>query len=110
MKYRCFCQDATTLDENEKYDLVVIQEVLEHIEDPLAMMKKIRNILTDNGRAYLLMPICAPAIYHIYLFKNRKQVHDLVEQAGLEIIAEEDITQNSVLPETAESKLLPIDV
>ena len=110
VKYRCICQDATTLDENEKYDLVVIQEVLEHIEDPLGMMKKIRNILTDNGTAYLMMPIAAPAIHHIFLFKNREHVRSLVEQAGLEIITEEDITQNNIPAEEAEQKVLPIDV
>ena len=67
--YSLLCQDATRLDpEKEKYDFVTIQEVLEHLEDPEGMLRKIGELLTPEGKAYAMMPICAPSTQHIFLF------------------------------------------
>lgn len=108
--YSLLCMDATQLDpEKEKYDFVTIQEVLEHLEDPEGMLRKIGELLTPEGRAYALMPICAPSAQHIYLFRDREHVRSLVECAGLEIVKEEYITANNMTAETAEEKKLPIN-
>lgn len=108
--YSLLCQDATQLDpEKEKYDFVTIQEVLEHLEDPEGMLRKIGDLLTSEGKAYALMPICAPSPQHIFLFQNRAHVRAIVERAGLEIVKEEYITANDMPVEEAEAKRLPID-
>lgn len=108
--YELYCQDATLLDpEKEKYDFVTIQEVLEHLEDPEGMLRKIGELLTPEGRAYALMPICAPSPQHIFLFQDRAHVRSIVDRAGLEIVKEEYITANNMPAEEAEAKRLPID-
>lgn len=108
--YELICQDATQLDSEErKYDFVVLQEVLEHLENPLEMLKTTAKLLSAEGTAYLLMPICAPSPQHIFLFQNRKHVQSLIQQADLEIIKEDYITVNRVSVETAEEKRMPID-
>lgn len=107
--YELICEDVISWDTHEKYDFIVIQEVLEHLEDPLGMLKKLRELLSLNGKAYVLMPICAPSAQHIFLFRDTDHVRDLVGQAGLEIVKEEYITANSVTIETAEKKRLPIN-
>jgi 2-polyprenyl-3-methyl-5-hydroxy-6-metoxy-1,4-benzoquinol methylase len=40
------------LSEDKKYDTVVLTETLEHVIDPDVIIKKVKNILADNG--YLL--------------------------------------------------------
>lgn len=108
--FKLACQDATLIDpEKEKYDFVTIQEVLEHLEDPEGMLRKIGELLTENGRAYAMMPICAPSTQHIFLFKNREHVRSIVERAGLEIVKEEYITVNKMTVEAAEEKKMPIN-
>ena len=109
--YELLCQDATLLDpEKEKYDFVTVQEVLEHLEDPEGMLRKIRELLTPGGRAYALMPICSPSAQHIFLFRDRAHVRSIVERAGLEIVKEKYITTNSNIDaDTAEEKKLPIN-
>lgn len=109
-KYELICQDVLSWNPHEKYDFIVIQEVLEHLEDPLGMLKKLRELLSPNGKAYVLIPICAPSAQHIFLFRDTFHVRDMVEQANLNIIKEEYIVANSVTIETAEKRKLPINV
>jgi len=41
----------------DKYDNIVLTHVLEHIDDPVALMKRINNEwLSDNGRFFLVCP------------------------------------------------------
>lgn len=107
--YQLIVQDATTLGTTEKYDHIVAQEVLEHLEDPLQMLRTIRELLTEEGRAYLLMPIMAPSPAHIYLFRSREHVRSILSEAGMEILSEEFITANGISAETAEVRKLPIN-
>lgn len=108
-KYRLSCQDATKLSDDMKYDFIVIQEVLEHIEDPLGMLKNIRRMLTPEGRIYALFPINAPSPAHIFLFRSIEYVKMIVEEAGFEIVQEEYIVANGASLEQAVEKRLPID-
>jgi len=42
---------------NEKYDNIVLTHVLEHIDKPIALLKKIRNEwLADGGRLFIVVP------------------------------------------------------
>jgi len=108
-EYHLFCQDATKLAFDVKYDFIVMQEVLEHIEDPFGMLLGIHRMLNPDGRVYGLFPINAPSPAHIYLFRSITHVKEIVKSAGFEIVQEEYITANNVTLEQAEKKTLPID-
>ncbi|WOK06294.1 GNAT family N-acetyltransferase [Imperialibacter roseus] len=46
-----------SLELNEKYDNVILTHVLEHIDDPVLVLKKINDQwLSDNGRLFLVCP------------------------------------------------------
>lgn len=106
---KLLCKDVTMCDIESKFDFVVAQEVLEHIENPLKMLKQIRKLLTRRGMAYLLVPISAPSPAHIFLFKDREHVRDIVKQAGLEIVQEKYIVANEMALREAEKRKLPIN-
>ena len=97
------------MDTREKYDFIVAQEVLEHLEDPLGMLRKIGSLLSENGQAYVLMPIMAPSKQHIFLFRDVQHVKQMVKQAGLEIVEEAYITAKGMPVEEAEKKRLPVN-
>lgn len=53
--------DICRIDEtlrNEKFDTVVCINVLEHIENDLELLKKIKLMLNEKGRFLLLVPAC----------------------------------------------------
>lgn len=107
--YRLICGDATKLSFDGGYDFVVIQEVLEHIEDPLGMLRSIYRILVPNGKAYALFPINAPSPAHIFLFRSIDHVKEIVAEAGFEVLQEEYITANNLSVEQAQEKKMPIN-
>src|SRR6185312_17119874 len=53
---------------DEKYDFITLGEVLEHMEDPLTLLLKLNELLSDDGTLFFTTPTNAPAIDHIYLF------------------------------------------
>lgn len=69
----------------ELFDCVVMGEVLEHVEDPFSMLKKIYEIMNKNGKAFITTVINAPAVDHIYLFSSIEEVLDIAERAGFRV-------------------------
>lgn len=65
---------------------LVIGEVLEHVDDPLAILNSLRKLLSDNG--CLLLTTCArcPAVDHIYLYQDVEHIESHIEQAGFDIV------------------------
>lgn len=85
----CFKTDVMNYIPKDKYDLVIMGEVLEHIENPLKALNHVKTFLKDDGLFWLTIPTNAPAIDHIYLFQTKKEICETIENAGLQII--EDI-------------------
>lgn len=83
--YNVFLQDAYKYNPDVKYDFIVIAEVMEHLEDPEKMFKKIYEISNPNAYLYVTVPINAPAIDHIFLFKTIDEVEDMIRGIGFEI-------------------------
>jgi 2-polyprenyl-3-methyl-5-hydroxy-6-metoxy-1,4-benzoquinol methylase len=70
----------------QKFDGVVLSEVLEHVENPQAMLKAVRGILKPTGRIFVNFPVNSPAIDHIVLLRRPEEVVSLVESAGFSVV------------------------
>lgn len=81
-EYKMVQKDFFAFSSEQKYDCIVMGEVLEHVEQPLEMLKKIRSLLNDEGMAFITTVINAPAIDHISLFRSEEEVLALARQAG----------------------------
>jgi len=68
--------------EGRVYDFITIGEVIEHVEDPLSLLKRMAEMLTLDGCCYVTTPINAPMIDHLYLFNNAQEIRDLLISAG----------------------------
>jgi 2-polyprenyl-3-methyl-5-hydroxy-6-metoxy-1,4-benzoquinol methylase len=66
-------------------------EVLEHLEDPVALLRRVRELLADGGYAYITTPVNAPMIDHIYLFRDAEEIRELLRSCGFTI--EKEATQ-----------------
>lgn len=73
-------------DSSDKFDCIVMGEVLEHVEQPLEMLEKICSLLTENGKAFITTAINAPTLDHIYLFRSAQEVLDMAKKAGFHVV------------------------
>ena len=71
-----------------QYDFITMGEVLEHVEDPIKLLRKLRTLCCPGGSIFVTTPTNAPAIDHIYLFETVQDIRDVIGQAGLEILNE----------------------
>lgn len=86
----------------KKYDFITMGEVLEHVEDPVRLLEKLYELLDDNGKVIITTPTNAPAIDHIYLFKNAEDIREVIRKAGFKILEEKCIYSENLPPEMAE--------
>ncbi len=70
---------------DKKFDLIVISEVLEHLETPETALRFLRDCITDDGRIFINVPLNSPSPDHIYLFSSPDEVAALVEAAGFKV-------------------------
>jgi hypothetical protein len=78
---------------HKKADIVICQEVLEHLEDPLSFIKALRDMAQPSGWGYITAAINAAHTDHIYLYRSPDEVKSQIEEAGW-VIEHTQIEQN----------------
>jgi SAM-dependent methyltransferase len=73
----------------ERYDLITISEVLEHLEAPQQALAFLRQALRPGGRIFINVPLNSPSPDHIYLFSAPEELTAMVEAAGFRIVTVE---------------------
>ncbi len=71
--------------EPASYDAVVMGEVLEHVEQPDVFLKRIAELTKDDGYIFITTCINAPAVDHIYLWRDTDSLEKMIEECGLKI-------------------------
>jgi len=90
---------ATKFSSQGNFGFITMGEVLEHVEQPLNLLTRIKELLHLKGRAYISTCTNAPVVDHIYLFRNVEEIRSMISAAGLSI-KEETIIANDGTPET----------
>lgn len=80
-----FHSDIMDFQPGSKYDFITLGEVLEHVEDPAALLKKLHSMLSDQGKLFITTPTNAPAIDHIYLFNNAEDIRRIIASSGFTV-------------------------
>lgn len=88
------------------YDMIVISEVLEHLERPNRALSLLHSALESGGLIYINIPINSPSPDHIYLFEHPDAGRALVADAGFEIVSEElYATQGKAIEKALHNKI-----
>ncbi|MCF8448411.1 MAG: class I SAM-dependent methyltransferase [Taibaiella sp.] len=101
-------EDVYKYETTEKFDLIIMGEVLEHVEDPLTLMKKLYSLGSDNVTAFITVPCNAPAIDHIYLFRNPGELIALYNEAGWEVVLDVAASSESKKSTAVDDPMIPI--
>ena len=78
------CLDVFDFPEGN-YDFINMGEVLEHVERPQELLKKLHGLLSPGGHAYVTTPANAPMIDHIHLFRNAQEIREMLTSCGFRI-------------------------
>ena len=93
--------DIFDFNPDTKYDFITMGEVLEHVEKPLELLQQACRLLNDDGVCFITTPANSPAIDHIYLFRNKEEIVDLLNAAKLEVIDDIAMFDKNISPEKA---------
>jgi 2-polyprenyl-3-methyl-5-hydroxy-6-metoxy-1,4-benzoquinol methylase len=74
----------TESGEKQKFGSVVMAEVLEHLEDPVAAMRAVARHMAPGGMLWIHVPINSPAPDHLYLLRTPEEAVELVKAGGFE--------------------------
>lgn len=69
------------------FDAIVMGEVLEHVEQPAAFLRRIAALARPGAFIYVTTCVNAPAIDHIHLFRSPAEVEALLAEHGLEVVS-----------------------
>jgi 2-polyprenyl-3-methyl-5-hydroxy-6-metoxy-1,4-benzoquinol methylase len=69
----------------ERFDSVVLSEILEHLEDPIPALAGVRRLLAPQGRVFINVPTNSPASDHLYLLRTPEEAVELVRSAGFSV-------------------------
>jgi ubiquinone/menaquinone biosynthesis C-methylase UbiE len=72
----------------QKFDFITMGEVLEHVNNPRLLLKKMGDLLDDQGSIYISTCVNCPAIDHVYHFRTIPEVQHLVTSCNYSIFDE----------------------
>ncbi len=101
-------QDVFDFSPTYTYDFITIGEVIEHLESPVSMLNRLRELLSESGTVFLTTPVNAPMIDHIYLFNNVEEIRLLIRISGFRIDKEIAVISEEVSEEVASELKIPI--
>jgi 2-polyprenyl-3-methyl-5-hydroxy-6-metoxy-1,4-benzoquinol methylase len=109
--YRIFEQDFLAGDvAPNSCAAIVMGEVLEHVEEPVVFLKRIRSVAADDAYIFITTPINAPAIDHIYLFDSFESIESHILDAGLRVEDKLIVPYPGISIEESMQQSLPVNV
>jgi len=108
------------LENDEKFDVLVAADVLEHVYEPLVVLKTMKGFLDKDGYMVISLPHAGHSVIHACLFDEDfeygdtglldrthirffgiKNIQELFENAGLKIVHAEFVVRNPEFTEFA---------
>jgi SAM-dependent methyltransferase len=66
-------------------DWLICVELLEHLEDPMVLLRTLRQMLNPGGKAFIATAINAPNSDHIWLYETTDEVTAQLRRAGFTV-------------------------
>ena len=84
-RYQTLQQNIITDPPARKFQAVLCVEVLEHLEDPVSLLKGLKAMVEPGGKLFVTAALNAAHADHIYLYREPGDVLRQVDAAGLHV-------------------------
>jgi 2-polyprenyl-3-methyl-5-hydroxy-6-metoxy-1,4-benzoquinol methylase len=101
---------SPAIKNGKRFGSVVLAEVLEHLEDPVAALKAMSCHMQPGAFLWVHMPINSPAPDHIYLLRTPEEAVELVRAGGFEPVDSAFFPMTGQTMERARKRDLTISV
>ena len=91
------------------FDLIIMGEVLEHVNDASRFLTRARELLRPGGSIFLSTCANCPAVDHIYHFHNVDEIRALIRSAGLSIVRDAALPAEDVPEARWQQELVTIN-
>jgi len=91
------------------FDLLIMGEVLEHVSDVAAFMRRARALLKPDGRVFLTTCANCPAVDHIRHFHTVGEIQDVIRAADFKVVHEVILPAEAVPEERWQTELVTIN-
>ncbi len=78
-------QDFFDFKTNKKFDLIVMGEVIEHVDKPEKFLQHAKKLLNKNGTIFVSSCANCPQSDHLFHFKNIIQIKNLFKKCQFKI-------------------------
>jgi hypothetical protein len=101
--------DILQMDFNKQFDFITMGEVLEHVNQPTLLLSRLKEMLSQDGYAFISTCANCPAIDHVSQFDTVDQIRDLIHSSGLIIEKELPLPVEAMSVVEAECKKITIN-
>lgn len=91
------------------FDLIIMGEVLEHVNDAPGFLTRARELLRPGGSIFLSTCANCPAVDHIYHFHNVDEIRALIRSVGLSIVRDTALPAEDVPEARWQQELVTIN-
>lgn len=100
-------QDMHKVDAGaEKFDLIILSHLLEHLEQPVDALQKIRHAVNKGGHLFVNVPLNAPMPDHLQLLRDPDEAVEMLRQGGFRVLEiASHTTQGATLPRALKRKI-----
>lgn len=95
---------------SESYSCIVMGEVLEHVERPEKFLRAIADLSNQDTYIYVTTCVNAPAIDHIFLFRDPSEIEKMAAENGLEVVDRFCAPYAGLSLEDSVAQALPVNV
>lgn len=84
-RYSMELRDILVSPPSDQFQWVFCVEVLEHMEDPLALLGALKILVVPGGKLFVTAALNAAHADHIYLYRTPQDVFDQIAKVGLHV-------------------------
>lgn len=90
----------------EPFDLVILSHLLEHLDDPVDALKRLKPVIAKNGHLFVNIPLNAPMPDHLILLRDPEEAVKILTDGGFRVLEiASHTTQGITLPKALRRKI-----
>lgn len=72
--------------EGTPFDLVILSHLLEHLDDPVDALKRLKGVVAKGGFLFVNIPLNAPMPDHLVLLRSPDEAVKIIEDGGFRVL------------------------